>query len=598
VALTIGTRIGPYEVLAQIGAGGMGEVYRATDTTLKRQVAVKVLPAQLAADTDRLARFQREAEVLASLNHPNIAAIYGLEGAEGTKALVMELVEGPTLADRIAHGPIPIDEVLPIARQIAQALEAAHEQGIIHRDLKPANVKVRGDGTVKVLDFGLAKALEPATALRAPDTVSQAATITTPAMTLAGMILGTAAYMSPEQARGKPVDKRADIWAFGCVLYEMLTGRRAFGGDNVTETLAAVLEREVDWTTLPPSTPAGVRMVLRHALEKDPRQRLHDIADARIQFDDHSLAPAVISDAGPRNQTPRWLMAIGATAIAVGGATWYLGAMRPSTSSTGTAVTRLVVIPEGPIPADAEGVVAFSPDGKRLAYLATAEGQPRLYLRDLDQFEGKPIPGTEGARDPAFSPDGTWLAFAAEGKVRKITVAGDRSTLLTETQTDRGLFMSWESNDSLLLSPSQATGVWRLPASGGALTPVTTLQEGELGHNLPAILPGGKSLLFSVQQGSGAKSLVAQSLETGQRHLLGPGNSAQYLSTGHLVYAASGSLFAVPFDPMRLEVHGNPTTVLQGVRETERGTAQFAISQTGSIAYVPADNAAGQSALT
>ena len=358
MALAPGTRLGPYEVLAPIGAGGMGEVYRATDTKLKRQVALKILPTLLAADAERLARFQREAEVLASLNHPNIAAIYGLEDADGTKALVMELVEGPTLADRIARGVVPVDEALPIATQIAEALEAAHEQGIIHRDLKPANIKVRSNGTVKVLDFGLAKAMDPP-GMVSPG-VSQAPTITTPAMTQAGIILGTAAYMSPEQACGKPVDKRADIWAFGCVLYEMLTGRRAFGGETVTETLAAILERPVDWTTLPAATPAGVRTVLRHAFEKDPKRRLHDIADARIQLDDRSLAPPLVSGAGTRRVTLRWLMALGATAIAVGGVA-YLVAKRPSTSPTGTVVTRLVVTPEGPFPTDAESVVALSP---------------------------------------------------------------------------------------------------------------------------------------------------------------------------------------------------------------------------------------------
>jgi Tol biopolymer transport system component len=592
-------RLGPYEVLAHIGVGGMGEVYRATDTKLKRQVALKILPTSLATDPDRLARFQREAEVLASLNHPNIAAIYGLEDADGIKALVMELVEGPTLADRIAHGVVPFDEALPIAKQIAEALEAAHEKGIIHRDLKPANIKVRSDGTVKVLDFGLAKAMEPTSALHASSgqALSQSPTITTPAMTQVGIILGTAAYMSPEQARGKPVDNRADIWAFGCVLYEMLTGRRPFGGDTVTETLAAILERPVDWTTLPTSTPQGVRTVLRHALEKDPRRRLHDIADARIQLDDNLLAPPPVSGA-TRNVTRRWIMALGATALVSGGAVWYLGSTRPSTVPIGAAVTRLVVTPEGPFPTDAEGVVALSPDGRRLAYVATPDGQPRLYLREIDQFEGKPVPGTEGAVDPAFSPDGNWIAFAAAGKIKKVTVTGDRLATLTEAQPDRNLFLSWESNDSLFFIPGRSTGVWRVSAAGGSPTPVTTLQEGELEHQHPAILPDGKSLLYSVRGGLGSGStVIAQSLETGQRTNLGPGGVARYLSTGHLVYVQAGSLFAVPFDAVRLEVRGSPTAVLQGIRETEQGIAQIAFSQTGAIAYVPTDRAERQSAL-
>ena len=290
MALAAGTRLGPYEIIAPIGAGGMGEVYRATDSNLKRAVAIKVLPDAFVSDVERLARLQREAEVLASLNHPNIAAIYGLERAAGTTALVMELVEGPTLADRIAEAPIAIDEALPIARQIAEALEAAHEQGIVHRDLKPANIKLRGDGTVKVLDFGLAKALEPAGAI-SPD-VAQSPTITSPAlMTRVGMLLGTAAYMSPEQARGKPVDGRTDIWAFGCVLYEMLSGRRAFDGAEVTDVLARVIEREPDLAALPANVPAAIRRLLRRCLEKDRKRRLADAADARLEIDDALMSP-------------------------------------------------------------------------------------------------------------------------------------------------------------------------------------------------------------------------------------------------------------------------------------------------------------------
>jgi Tol biopolymer transport system component len=593
LSLAPGSRLGHYDVVVQIGVGGMGEVYKATDSNLKRAVAIKVLPASVSGDTDRLARFQREAEVLAALNHPNIAHIHGLEKPGGTLALVMELVEGPTLADRISRGAIPLDEALPIARQIAEALEAAHEQGIIHRDLKPANIKVRADGTVKVLDFGLAKAMEPASALRASAAhVSQSPTITTPAMTQAGMILGTAAYMSPEQAKGNPADKRSDVWSFGCVLYEMLTGRRAFSGETVTETLAAILEREADLSKLPASTPTNVRILLRRALQRDPRRRLHDIADARLELDDDLRANAPGSAASPRTVILKRIAALAVTAIAAGSAVWYAGSGTPSKSST-VAVTRLVVVPEGPFPTDAEGVVTVSPDGRRLAYVAAPAGQPQLYLRELDQFEGKPIPGTEGAASPVFSPDGNWLAFSAAGKVRKVAVTGGASMTLLEADTQATLSLSWESNNTLFFRPIRATGVWRVPAAGGTPTPVTTLQEGEVSHVNPVILPGGKALLYVV-----GNNVFAQSLEPGQqRRRVATGSVAQYLPTGHLVYVDGGTLFAVPFDTTRLEARGNPTAVLHGIRETQQGAAQLAFSQSGIVAYVPADGAERQNTL-
>jgi serine/threonine-protein kinase len=596
VTLNAGARLGPYEITAQIGVGGMGEVYRATDTNLGREVAIKVLPSAFAQDVERLARFEREARTVASLNHPNIAIIHGLERSGDMQALVMELVEGPTLADRIADGPLPVDQAVTIARQIAEALDAAHEQGIVHRDLKPANIKVRDDGTVKVLDFGLAKTV---VIPGASTHLSDSPTITSPAVTQAGIILGTAAYMSPEQARGKPVDKRSDIWAFGCVLYEMLTGRRAFPGVTVTETLAAILERSVDWTKLPASTPMNVRTVLRRAIEKDANRRLHDIADARIELDDDERVSTTVSGASARSVTLKWIAALGAVAIVVGGAAWYLGSRRPSTASFGAAVTRLALVPDGPFPTDAEGVVALSPDGRRLAYVAGPAGQSRLYLRELDQFEGKPIPGTEGAGSPAFSPDGNWLGFIAAGKVKKVAVTGGIPVTLSEST--KSLALSWESSDSLLFSPGQATGIWRVSAAGGVPpTALTTLEDGDVSHVYPVILPDGKALLYAAQNAAPGNNptVFAQSLETGQqRHRVADGSVAQYLPTGHLVYVQRGTLFAVPFDPTHLELRGNPTAVLQGIRETPLGTPQLSFSLTGALAYVPGNSAERQSAL-
>ena len=409
----------------------MGQVYRATDTKLKRQVAIKILPPALAADADRLARFQREAEVLASLNHPNIAAIYGLEDADGVKALVMELVEGEDLSQRIARGAIPLDDALPIAKQIAEAFEAAHEHGIIHRDLKPANIKVRPDGAVKVLDFGLAKALDPSPS--ATD-VSQLPTITSPAMTRMGVIMGTAAYMSPEQARGKAVDKRADIWAFGCVLFEMLTGKRAFEGDEVSDVLAAVLRQDVDLTALPVATPPRLRRLLARCLDRDPRMRLRDIGESRVEIDKIIMGAADEAVASPTTASvaaPRWRRvlpwAVAAVAFIAAGTTLLLWApWRPLPAAaplrleaTLGADASLVIAGGGGAPAGNAAVV--SPDGSQLAFVAQPHGggAPRLYVRRLDQLTATPLAGTEGAAGPFFSPDGQWLGFLVAASSRR-----------------------------------------------------------------------------------------------------------------------------------------------------------------------------------
>ena len=418
MTLAAGARLGPYEITAQIGVGGMGEVYQATDTNLKRSVAIKVLPESVAGDAERLARFQREAEVLASLNHPNIAQIHGLEKSAGTIALVMELVEGPTLADRIAQGAIPVDEALLIAKQIAEALEAAHEQGIIHRDLKPANVKVRPDGTVKVLDFGLAKAMEPTGAM-SPG-LSQAPTITTPAMTQAGMILGTAAYMSPEQAKGKPVDKRADVWAFGAVLYEMLTGRRAFQGDGVSETLARVIEREPDWTLLPSGLSPVLHTYIKRCLHKEAKQRVPDIAAMRLALEGafETTVTQVADAAAVRLPIWRQPVPVAATAAVVallvaGLVGWSLWpSLEPS------LVTRFeYVLPDGESFRETTGraVIAISPGGRYVAYTSSFG----LHVRTMGELEARLLPGTQGVLGrPFFSPDEESVGYWGGGQWR------------------------------------------------------------------------------------------------------------------------------------------------------------------------------------
>jgi Tol biopolymer transport system component len=601
MALSAGTRLGPYEILSALGAGGMGEVYRATDTNLKRAVAIKVLPESIAAERERLARFQREAEVLASLNHPNIAAIYGLERSDGATALVMELVEGPTLADRIAKGPIPLDEALPIAKQIAEALEAAHEQGIVHRDLKPANVKVRPDGIVKVLDFGLAKVFEPVSAGSTNATASP--TITSPAMmTRTGVILGTAAYMSPEQAKGRAADKRSDVWAFGCVLYEMATGRRAFEGDDISDTLAAVLRGEPDWTRLPANVSPAIVALLRGCLDKDRRRRIGDLSTARFIIDHGGYATAAVAvPPVSRIRRAAWtVVAVAAAAVITAYATWTL----TTVSAPSLPLARsTIALPMGDrFSNTGVHVVALSADGSRLAYTANQ----RLYLRPMGQLEATPIRGTEGTdaaagRSPFFSPDGRWIGFWQDGQLKKVSITGGAPLVLCAAQNPFGA--SWMTDNTILYGQSEqgggkgTAGIWRVSSEGGKPEHVVKVEAGYVAQG-PQMLPGGRAILFTLVRfpEPDTAQIVVQLLDSGRRHVVVPrGTDAQFVPTGHLVYALDGTLLAVPFDVTRLAVTGAAVPLVEDVAQ-QNVTAHFAISSHGALVYVPRDAVFGSQA--
>jgi serine/threonine-protein kinase len=608
MTLARGTSIGPYEVTDQIGAGGMGEVYRATDPALGREVAIKVLPSVFAQDANRLSRFEREAKTLASVNHTNIAAIYGLEKWQGTYALVMELVDGLTLADRIALGPIPTDEALPIARQLAEALEVAHERGIVHRDFKPANIKIRPDGTVKVLDFGLAKATELA---MVSGSGSNSPTITTPAMTQAGLILGTAAYMSPEQARGGTVDKRADIWAFGVVLYEMLAGRRLFDEPSVSETVAAVLKGELTLEGLPVETPSTVKRLIARCLTRDWRRRLRDIGEARIAIDEAIAHPDDDAESGTAHRessrVPTWRrvvpwaiasIAIIGAAVLFAWAPWRAASSRPAvTRVTGDFGADITLAPAGSIN------VALSPDGRQLVLVGSPKpgDRARLYLRRLDELLASPIPGTDGAHNPFFSPDGRWIGFFADGKLKKIPVTGGAAVALADAPDDRG--GSWAENGWIAFSPR--SGEWplyRVSSDGGTAEPLTKLAAGEVTHRWPHVLPGGAAVLYTASKATGDyedADIVVRSIGSGDTRIVHHGGyRASYLPTGHLIYVSQGKLFAAPFDLERFELRGQASPVLSDFASTPgTGAVQLSFSRDGSFVYVPGTSDASSSSI-
>ena len=578
----------------------MGEVYRARDTKLDRAVAIKILPDAFAADPDRLARFRREAKTLASLNHPNIGGIHGLEEAQDVTAIVMELVEGEDLAQRIARGAIPLDEALPIARQIAEALEAAHEQGIVHRDLKPANIKVRPDGAVKVLDFGLAKAME--TTPGSSPSASMSPTITTPAMTQAGMILGTAAYMSPEQAKGRPADTRSDVWALGCVLYEMFTGRRAFPGDDVAEVLASVIKSDPDWNALPSNLSPGLRVCLRRSLDKIPKNRLHAVADLRLAMEgafDVSVGTAVGAGvtAPPgrawRRSLP-WMLA----GFVVGGslaAAIVWGLTRPEPPR----VTRLAVTASASQPlavANSSTDLVISPDGANIVYWTGSAGAGALTVRPLNQLSRVVLP-TRNAFGPFVSPDSAWVGFfeASDRTLKKVAIQGGSPVTICSLPASNIRGASWGSDGTIVFGGPLGS-LWRVAGSGGEPAQITKADAppGGQTHSWPVFLPGARAVLFTiVPAANGSESgetpqIVLLKLDTGEQRMLIPhGSYPRYVPTGHLVYAVGGALRGAGFDLERLEVTTSPVPLLEGVITKDSGAADFSVADMGTLVYLP-----------
>jgi Tol biopolymer transport system component len=589
--LAPGSRVGVYQVIAPIGRGGMGEVYRARDLRLQREVALKALPEEFQRDSERLARFEREARMLAALNHSNVAAIHGLEEQDGARFLVLELVEGETLAERLASGPMAIDEALAVAVQIAAGLEAAHAAGIVHRDLKPSNVKIRPGGSVKVLDLGLARSVEMTGTVDS----SLSPTITTPA-TQAGVILGTAAYMSPEQARGKPVDKRTDIFSFGCVLYECLTGCQAFSGETVSDTLSAILRAEPDWSALPAATPPRVRDLLERCLRKDPERRLHDIADARIEIEEARASPAA-ELAVPASEVRPWR---GRLAWGVGGAVLAAAIMaalfllRPAAPKPAPTVVR-AVLPISP----AEGfalyrrAVAISPDGETVVFTGIHQRAPALFRRPLGGRSAELIRGTERGNSPFFSPDGQWIGFFTRDELKKVPLSGGTAVSLSNVPPITA-GASWGENGQIVLTRKINGALDVIPEAGGKLAELTALDSsaGEHAHLFPQVLPGGRGVLFTVRKGrdfsdTAASSIAVLDPATGKRNVVLEGASFARYGAGRLVFVRGPSVFSVPFDVARLSVTGPPVPLSENVVvHGDLAFGHFDVSAGGTLVFL------------
>lgn len=582
----IGKTFSHYKILNKIGAGGMGEVFRAEDLRLHRQVAIKVIPDLFAGDPERLARFEREAKLVAALNHPNIAAIYGLEEAEGKRFLVLELVEGETLAQRLGRGPLPVDEALEICRQIAEGLEAAHEKSIVHRDLKPSNIKLTPEGKVKILDFGLARAFLD----KSPVGVIADSPTITAAMTMPGVILGTAAYMSPEQAKGKQVDKRVDIWAFGCILFECLSGKSAFPGETITEVLATVLKGEPDWDALPKDLPANIRAVLRRCLQKDPSLRRRDIADVRLELRDLQAAAPFEAVPGSISRRPatsrRLLWGLAALAVAaVALAAWVV--LRPHPAPPLLRVNLEARITDV---FSASPPFAVSPDGSRMVYVSESQNEQVIFHRRLDQFEATPLPGTEDARNPFFSPDGQTVGFFSRGRLMKVPVSGGSPSVICKVPTDYGSG-TWGPDDTIVFATLYTgTGLFRVPSAGGKAEILTTPRgdQGETDHISPRFLPGGRQILFTVLSPSSSRTAIL-TLKTREWKTLDIPGDAHYVPTGHLIYYDSGKIFARRFDLAGMTPIGSSVAVVEGVyRPYDRtASAYFDISNMGNLLYLP-----------
>ena len=607
MSLGAGDRLGPYEITGKLGEGGMGEVYRATDSRLKREVAIKVLPAAFTEDKERLARFEREAQLLAQLNHPNIAQIYGMEASGGAHALVMELVPGPTLAERLESGPLPFTESLSFALQIAQALEEAHEKGIIHRDLKPQNIKASGEGKAKVLDFGLAKAMDASPgAASAADLARSPTIMNSPTLTAAGtqlgVILGTAAYMAPEQARGAAIDKRADIWAFGVVLYEMLTGRSLFAGPTVSDTLAGVLKTAIDFADLPADTPPAIRRLLRRCLERNPKNRLHDIADARIVLEEvlagrsDEVAPTATATASESRSRPTRRTLAGVAAALVLGLAGGLLLARGGAKAE-PELRFPIALPGDWRFADADvPLIALSRDGRRRAVAAVnVAGKQAILVGEVDRVDWRILEDTNGAQAPFFSPDGDWIGYFGDGTLRRVAAEGGPSLPLAKVGNQvRGA--AWLPDGTVVYSPDAGEPLWRVSADGGESQPLTALnkERAERTHRWPDPLPDGKAILFTVDSGETTEfyddaQIEAVVVATGERKVvLRDSSAARYLDPGVLIFARGGALFATRFDPVQLETKGAPVPVLQQVAtNVASGAVQFALSATGALLWAP-----------